>query len=251
MKKYFVLGFLCILVVSPVFAGGSSEQEDITKITVASDCTWPPMEYISEDKEIVGFDIDMLKAIEEEIGVQIEVKNTAWDGIFAGLANGNYDAVCSSVTITEERQKAMDFTEPYINAGQVLIVQKSTEGVTTLDDLEGKDVGAQIGTTGAIQIGEHEGTPLKTYDEIGLAVADLDNGRIAGVVCDSPIAANYALQNEKYSGSLKIVGEPFTEEYFGIAVKKGNDEVLDLLNQGIQKVKADGTLEELRVKWLQ
>ncbi len=251
MKKYLVLVLLSFLVVFSAAAMGGGEQGEITKITVASDCTWPPMEYINEDKEMVGFDIDMLKAIEEEIGVEIEVKNTAWDGIFAGLANGNYDAVCSSVTITEERQKSMDFTQPYINAGQVLIVQKETSGVTTLDDLADKEVGAQIGTTGAIQIGEHESAKLKTYDEIGLAVADLDNGRIAGVVCDSPIAANYALQNEKYSDSLKIVGEPFTEEYFGIAVKKGNEAVLELLNQGIKKVKAEGTLEELKAKWLQ
>ena len=91
---------------------------------------------------------------------------------------------------------------------------------------------------------------MKTYDELGLAVEDLANGRISGVVCDSPIAADYVLQNDNYKGSLKIVGTPFTEEYYGVAVKKGNKEVLDLINKGIQAVIDSGKADELKDKWL-
>ena len=149
-----------------------------------------------------------------------EFKNTAWDGIFAGLEAGQYD-VMSSVTITDERKKKMDFSVPYINAGQILVVQ-GRDGRQKLADLKGKNVGAQIGTTGAFEIEKVEGVELKTYDEIGLAFEDLVNGRIDGVVCDNPAAAQYALQKAEYKGKLKIVGEPFTEEYYGVAVKKGN-----------------------------
>ena len=247
MKKI-VAVLLILLSATALFAAG--QQENDNKIVIGSDCTWPPMEFITEDKEIVGFDIDMLYAMAEAGGFEIEVQNTAWDGIFAGLANGNYDAVCSSVTITEERQKTMDFTSPYINAGQVVIVAKDTNGVTTLADLKGKKVGAQIGTTGAIAVSEAGDITLKNYDELGLAVEDLANGNLDAVVGDSPIAADYVLGNDNYKSKLKIVGEPFTDEFYGIAVKKGNAEVLDKLNSALEAVIASGKRDELVNKWL-
>jgi polar amino acid transport system substrate-binding protein len=111
-------------------------------------------------------------------------------------------------------------------------------------------VGAQIGTTGAFEIEKVSGVTLKTYDELGFAIEDLVAGRIAGVVADTPIAADYALQNEEYKKRLKIVGEPFTEEYYGIAVKKGNEELLDKINAGLAAVKEAGTIEKLENKWL-
>ena len=113
----------------------------------------------------------------------------------------------------------MDFSEPYINAGQVLVVRKDSSAVK-LADLSGKSVGAQIGTTGAFEI-EKARITLKSYDELGFAMEDLVSGRIEGVVADAPTAAAFALQNEKYAAALKIVGEPFTDEYYGIAVRKG------------------------------
>jgi len=246
MIKKIILG---LLVVCVVFAAVSCKKES-EKITIATDATWPPMEFVNADKEIVGFDIDLMKAAAEAGGFEVEFQNTAWDGIFAGLANGQYDAVISSVTITDKRKETMDFSVPYINAGQVLIVQQSTSGVDELSDLAGQAVGAQIGTTGAMEIDKIDGVELKTYDELGLAIEDLSNGRIAGVVADTPIAADYVLQNETYSGSLKIVGEPFTDEYYGVAVKKGNTEVLETINKGLRKVLDEGVDEELKDKWL-
>jgi polar amino acid transport system substrate-binding protein len=239
-----------VLVVSVAFSFFGCKKKDDNKIVVATDATWPPMEFVNEDKEIVGFDIDLMNAIAKEGGFEVEFKNTAWDGIFAGLGNENYDAVISSVTITEERKKSMDFSEPYINAGQVLIVRKDTSGVTKLEDLKGKAAGAQIGTTGAMEIQKVDGVELKNYDELGLAIEDLANGRIEGVVADTPIAADYALQNDNYKDRLQIVGKPFTEEYYGIAVKKGNDEVLKKINDGLKKVLESGKDEELKDKWL-
>ncbi len=248
MKKTLVLIMVIFMVVLPFFTG--CQKKVTNNIVIATDATWPPMEMVDTNKNIVGFDIDFMSAVAEAAGFKVEFRNTAWDGIFAGLANSDYDAVISSVTITDDRKKTMDFSIPYINAGQVLIVPKSDNNSKILNDLTGKDVGAQIGTTGAFAIKDAKGVNLKTYDEIGLAVEDLANGRIAGVVCDSPIAADYVLQNEHYKGTLKIVGVPFTEEYYGVAVKKGNSEIVELMNKGIKSVIDSGKAEELKDKWL-
>lgn len=231
----------------------SCAKKEPTKITIATDATWPPMEMVDTSKNIVGFDIDLMNAAAKAGGFAVEFKNTAWDGIFAGLENGKYDAVMSSVTITDERKNTMDFSLPYINAGQILVVKSETEGVTKLDDLKGKTVGAQIGTTGAFEIDKvkvADKITEKTYDEIGLAFADLANGRIAGVVCDNPTAAQYALQNDTYKGKLKIVGDRFTEEFYGVAVKKGNAKVLDVINAGLKKVLDSKANKAIEDKWL-
>lgn len=253
MKRSLLALLVLSLVVPTLFAGGRREAStsDVRRLTVATDATWPPMEYIDENRQIVGFDIDLMRAAAKAAGFEVEFQNTAWDGIFAGLANGDYDAVISSVTITDERRGAMDFSVPYINAGQVLIVNQSAPAsVTTLADLRGQSVGAQIGTTGAFEVEKVTGVTLRTYDEIGLAVEDLANGRIAGVVADTPIAADFVLQNANYANRLKIVGEPFTEEFYGVAVRKGNTAVLEMINRGLRAVLNDGTAEALQDKWL-
>ena len=242
--------FLAIVAVFGVIAAVTSCASKPKKVVVATDATWPPMEYVDENKNLVGFDIDLINEVAKAANFQVEIKNTAWDGIFAGLAAGDYQVVASSVTITDERKQTMDFSDPYVNAGQVLVVRKDTTGVTTLADMVGKNVGAQIGTTGAIEIGKVEGVNLKTYDEVGLAFQDLVNGNIDGVVADSPIAANFALQNATYKDALMIVGQPFTDEYLGFAVKKGDTATLKLLNDGLAKVKSSGKLDELVAKWL-
>ncbi|MEN6499368.1 MAG: basic amino acid ABC transporter substrate-binding protein [Rectinema sp.] len=251
-KRWSVLtSVMLVAIVSFATIGLFSCAEKSTVITVATDATWPPMEYVDENKNIVGFDIDLVNEIAKAEGFEVEIKNTAWDGIFAGLAAGNYQVIASSVTITEERKATMDFSDPYVNAGQVLVVRKDTTGVTTLADMVGKKVGAQIGTTGAIEIGKVQGVELKTYDEVGLAFEDLVNGNIDGVVADSPIAANFALQNPTYKDKLMIAGEPFTDEWLGFAFKKGDTKTQKLFNDGLAKVKASGKLEELQKKWLQ
>jgi len=234
---------LTAVLAGPAFAGA------VREVSVATDATWPPMEMVDASKKIVGFDIDYLTAVAKEAGFTPAFKNTAWDGIFAGLAAGRYDVIASSVTITDERKKQYDFSDPYINVGQILVVPKA-EAAKTLAGLKGKKVGAQIGTTGAMEIKKTDGVELKTYDEIGLAFEDMAAGRIAGVVCDEPTAAHYALQRGEYKAKFKIVGATFTQESYGFVVKKGNQELVDLLNKGIKAVKAKGIDEQLRKKWL-
>lgn len=250
VRHLIVWSILVSILMLVLLPGTSAAQAKGKSITVATDATWPPMEMVDKSKKIVGFDIDFLNAVAKEAGLKVAFKNTAWDGIFAGLDTGKYDAIISSVTITEERKKAYDFSAPYINIGQILVVRRTEKNVATLADMKGKKAGAQIGTTGAFEIKKVPGVELKSYDEIGLAFEDMAAGRIEGVVCDEPTAANFALQRAEYKAKFKIVGEPFTDESYGIVVKKGNKELLDLLNQGIKAVQAKGLDKNLKAKWL-
>jgi polar amino acid transport system substrate-binding protein len=242
-----------LVLVSLLLGVVSCAKKEPAKIVIATDATFPPMEMVDTNKAIVGFDVDLMNAAAKAGGFVVEFKNTAWDGIFAGLADGKYDAVMSSVTITDERKKTMDFSMPYVNAGQIIVVRSDLNNVTTLADLKGKTVGAQIGTTGAFEIDkvkEADKITEKTYDEAGLAFADLANKRIDAVVIDTPVAANYALQAADYKGKLKMVGTAFTEEYYGVAVKKGNSKVLDVVNAGLKKVLDAGENKAIEDKWL-
>ncbi|GLI34895.1 basic amino acid ABC transporter substrate-binding protein [Desulforhabdus amnigena] len=241
MKRVLLTLIAAVMLTSSVWA---------KTIVVAQDATWPPMEFMNDQKEIIGFDTDYVRAVAKEAGFDVVFKNVAWDGIFAGLDAGQYDAVCSSVTITEERKNAMDFGIPYFKVRQALVVPKESTA-KTLEEMKGKTVGAQIGTTGYFAIKKIEGVTAKSYDEIGLAMEDLFSNRIDGVVCDDPVAAQYALQKAEYAAKLKIAAVLDTgDEYYGIAVKKGNKEVLDLINKGIAAVQAKGIDKELRAKWM-
>lgn len=241
MKKILCALFLALLLAQPALA---------KSVVVAQDATWPPMEYLDESKQIIGFDTDFMKAVAKEAGFEIQFKNVAWDGIFAGLETGQYDAVCSSVTITDERKNAMDFALPYFKVRQAMVVPKAVTA-KTVEEMKGKTLGAQIGTTGYFVIKKVEGVNAKSYDEIGLAMEDLFNGRIDGVVCDDPVAAQFALQKAEYAEKLKIAAVLETgDEFYGVAVKKGNKDLVDLLNKGIKAVQEKGIDKELRAKWL-
>ncbi len=247
MKKLGLISAVMVLAAGMLFAQGAREPGSYV---FATDATWPPMEFVDERGDIVGFDVDLIQALAEVEGITIELRNTAWDGIFAGLANRAYDGVISSVTITEDRKASMDFTEPYTNAGQVLIVRTDMPNVAVLDDLTGRRVGVQNGTTGDFVLDDYPGITRMAYDEIGFAVEDLLNRNVDGVVADSPIAADFVMNNPNYQGRLRIAGEPFTEEYLGIAVRKGNTELLAKLNSGLQKLRDSGVIAELENKWL-
>lgn len=227
----------------------TSTAESTITLKVASDTTFPPMEFIDENANITGFDIDLIKAVAEAAGAKVEVKTTAWDGIFAGLDNGSYDLIASSVTITDERKEKFDFSEPYVTVGQVVVVPVGDESTTGLAGLEGKRIGVQQGTTGDLTAQGVAGATVSAYPEIGLAFQDLINGNIDGIIIDSPVAADYAMRNIDIKGKCKIVGELLTSEPYGFVVKKDNAKVKDLLDKGIAALKANGKLEEIKAAW--
>lgn len=244
MKKIIAL-MLCLLACSWVFAGGASEDDGV--YVFAADATWPPFEFIDENGNLTGFEVELVPMIGEHVGVEMRVENIAWDTIFAGLANGQYDGVASGVTVTEERKQTMDFSMPIASQGQVVVVMTSSD-IQSADDLTGKSVGVQIGTTGDFALDDYD-VDRRQYDDIGLAIQDMINGNLDACVCDSIIASDFVLANENYAGMLRVAGEPFTDEEIAIAVKKGNTELLDLVNQGLQAMMDDGSFDALKAKW--
>jgi polar amino acid transport system substrate-binding protein len=242
MKKKAALLLLLVMVCSPsVWA---------RTLVVASDATWPPMEMMDSEKNISGFCPDLVHAIAKAGGFEVEIKNTAWDGIFAGLAAGKYDLIASSVSITEERKRAMIFSDPYFEVKQGVIIN-SNSGIRSEADLDGKTVGAQIGTTGYFSAKKIKGVTAKSYDEVGLAIEDLYNGRLDAVICDDAVAADYALQNPTYSEKLGLgfMIVPEKPEYLGFAARKGNKDVIELMNKGLKKVRESGEYDVIFNKW--
>lgn len=219
-------------------------------VIFAVDATYPPMEMVDAKKNIVGFGPELVAAIGKAAGFNPVLKNTAWDGIFAGLAAGKYDAIASSVSITDERKQTMDFSNPYFEVQQGVVIPK-TSTVKTLADLSGKKVASQMGTTGYFVCKKIKGAEAKPYDEIGLAVEDLYNGRVDAVIADAPVASNYALQHEQYSKKLTMafLVPAETPEYLGFAMNKGNKEIADLINKGLAAVKASGEYDKIYAKW--
>jgi polar amino acid transport system substrate-binding protein len=219
-----------------------------TTIRVATDATWPPFESVNDKtKEIEGFDIDLFKAIAEKQGLKLEFVNVGFDPLLAGMAQGTYDAAISSITITDDRKKDMLFSDPYYAAGQIVVVRKDNTTITGKDKLTGS-VGAQIGTTGAMEVEKVKTATLKTYDDIGLAFQDLINGQINAVVSDNWLALGYVAKNPN---ALKAAGPMFTSENYGIAVAKGKTDLLAKINAGLASVKAGGTIEQLSKKWIE
>jgi polar amino acid transport system substrate-binding protein len=219
-------------------------------VVFAVDATYPPMEMVDAGKNIVGFGPEIVAAIGKAAGFNPVIQNTAWDGIFAGLAAGKYDAIASSVSITDERKQSMDFSEPYFEVKQGVITAKGAT-VKTVADLKGKTIASQIGTTGFFVCQKIAGATVKSYDEIGLAVEDLYNGRLDAVIADDSVASNYALQDEKYSKKLALAFLIASDkpEYLGFAVNKGNKEIVDLINKGLAAIKANGEYDKIYAKW--
>jgi peptide/nickel transport system substrate-binding protein len=238
--------------VPPTEAPKPTEPPAAAKIVIASDASWPPMEFVDQSKNIVGFDMDLIAAIAKDQGFEYEIKNTAWDGIFAGLEGGAYDAILSSVTITDERKKTYDFSDPYFDANQAVVTVIDNTTIKSEADLAGKTLGAQIGTTGAIYVTDNlKETTLKEYDTPDLAMLDLMNGNIDGVIVDTPVAANYALQSDQFKGKAKIALEIVTNEVYGLTVQKGDPKgLLPIFNAGLANVKASGEYDKIRETWI-
>ena len=220
------------------------------KFIVASDCTWPPMEMLDANKQPEGFSTDYLRAMGKAAGFEVEVRNIAWDGIFGGVATGQYDIVASATTITEERKKQFDFSDPYYEVAQAVVLPTG-KSIKTLADLKGKKVGGQIGTTGVFVI-RKSGVPvdLKEYDDVGLAIQDMLGGRIDAVICDDPVAMYYANKKADTAGKLNLSYKTDEKEYYGFTVRKGRKDLVEKLNKGIKEVKASGVEAKLLQKWM-
>jgi len=219
-----------------------------TIIRIATDATFPPFEMVDEiSKELTGFDVDLMKAIAESAGFQYEFVNLPFDPMLAGVSECQYDLAIAAITITDERKAQFLFSDPYIDAGQIIIVKGDDNTITSKSDLSGKTIGAQLGTTGEIEAKAIEGITYKPYDTYDLAFLDLANGQIDAVIADYPTALGFIAQNPE---KLKTVGEKFTNESYGIAICKDRTDLLEKINPALQAVKNAGVIEDLAAKYL-
>lgn len=236
----FVLS-LVLFVSSAAFAG---------EIVVGTNAEFMPFEFTDDDNNIIGFDIDIINAVAKAEGLTVRMHNQSFDTLIEGLETNKIDAAISGMTITPTRQEKVDFSEPYYNAAQVIVVKESTPGYETIEDIIGKRVGVQLGTTGALMaegvMGE-ENPDLKQLRKYNMVFSDLKLGRTDAVVVDLPVAQAYLKQVD----GLRISSPPMSEEQYGIVIKKGNKELLDKMNTGLIKIRESGEYEQIMKKWFE
>lgn len=217
---------------------------------VGTDAAYAPFESQNEKGEIVGFDIDVVKAIAKEAGIEVKFINTPWEGIFNALVQGDRDLVVSSVTINDERKQTMDFSQPYFDAQQLIAV-KADSKVTRFDQLKKLKVGVQTGTTGDETVTKLLGknsTNIKRFESTPMALQELQAGGVDAVVADNGVVVHHVANNP--ASAFKTVSDTaFAPEQYGIAVKKGNAELLGKLNQGLAAIKANGTYDKIYTQY--
>jgi polar amino acid transport system substrate-binding protein len=218
------------------------------QILVGTEATYPPMEDIDEEGNPVGIDIDIAKEIAFDLGVKPEFRNFIFSELFDALLRGEVDMLISAITITPERAEKMAFSDPYFNAGQAIVttLDKVNE-IKGTQDLTGKKLGVQIGTTSLIEAQKYTDLELVIpFENNDLAKDELLKGAIDAIIIDYPAAIGMVFGEE----TLRIVGEPFTQEFYGIAVRKEEKVLLEEINKTIRRLKRENIIEEMEKKWL-
>lgn len=216
------------------------------KLVMATNAEFPPYEYHDGDA-IVGIDAEIAKAIADELGMELEIEDIAFDSIIPEIVSGKADMGLAGMTVTEDRMQSVDFSDTYAKASQKIIVTEDSE-IASPDDLKGVIVGVQLGTTGDIYVSdlEADGTTVERYSKGFEAVQALSQGKIDAVVIDGEPAKTFVAETE----GLKILEESFTDEEYAIAVKKGNTELLEKINGALKTLKDNGTLDEIVAKYI-
>src|SRR5699024_6869841 len=190
-----------------------------------TDATYAPMEYMDDNGEIVGINIEIVNALAEELGIEVEFKNIGWEPLFPAVDNGEVDFAVSSITITEEREESYDFTDPYYIANQLILVPEDSD-VTSFQDLEDKRVAVQINTTGHIVVKDLLGetsTNIVAAETMPLAISEMINGNAEAAVGDNSTVNEY-IKNNPDAAVKTVEDDSFEKEYYGLMVKKGNAE---------------------------
>ena len=216
------------------------------KLVMATNAEFPPYEFHDGDS-IVGIDAEIAKAIADELGMELEIEDIAFDSIIPEIVSGKADMGLAGMTVTEDRMQSVDFSDTYAKASQKIIVTEDSE-IASPDDLKGVIVGVQLGTTGDIYVSdlEADGTTVERYNKGVEAVQALSQGKIDAVVIDGEPAKTFVAETE----GLKILEESFTDEEYAIAVKKGNTELLEKINGALKTLKDNGTLDEIVAKYI-
>jgi polar amino acid transport system substrate-binding protein len=259
MKKLFVVFFILLAAGIAVtywwFNRSPSIMDDPViarikksgKLVVATDPTYPPMESVNTKGQIVGLDVDIAREIAKAIGVPLDIKKITWDATFPEVVNGDVDMMIASTTITPEREKIVLFSNPYFESGQVIVVRDTDESIHGPKDIAHKRVAAQKDSTGGTQAALYVDPKLISWFEINYdsSVSDLIAGRVDALIVDYP-AGEYLVQTTK---GLKLAGDPFTSEFYGILMKKGNTGLATFVNSVIKDIKTSGRFDQIKKQW--
>ena len=229
-------------------AASAAELTTVTpgKLTMSTNAAFPPYESTDDNGNFVGIDIDVAAAIAEKLGLELQVDDMDFDAALLAAQNGKSDLVMAGVTVTEDRQLVMDFSDSYATGIQSIIVKEDSD-VATPDDLADKMIGTQRGTTGYIYCSDDFGDDHVTpYDDGLTAVQALVNGQVDAVVIDNAPAKEFVAANP----GLKILETAYTEEDYAIGVAKGNTAMLDAINGALEELKNDGTLQAIIDKYI-
>ena len=237
--------------------GGTSNSNDKkvdsesglpTKVVVGTNAEFPPFEYIDDNGQPDGFDIALIKEIGNRAGFEVEIKNMDFDALLMSMSTGGIDMVIAGMTADEERKKQVDFSDGYFQSGQVMIVKKDNNEIKTFDDLSGKKVAVQQGTTGDLSVTEGDekcvvdGVEVKRMNKGADAVVDLINGGVEAVVIDALPAEQFV---NAHPDDIKVVVDDAVVEEYAIAMPKGQEALKEAVNKALAEVKEDGTLDKL------
>jgi len=252
LLNIFVAAALALLLI-----GGNVMAEDSLaqikgkgKMVVGLDDSFPPMGFRDQSGEIVGFDVDLAKEAAKRLGVEVEFKAVDWDGVILSLKNGMIDVIWNGLTITPEREESIDFSQPYLENSQSIVVEADSN-INTKEDLAGKVVGVQLGSS-AVSAVESEPEVLAAFEELrkfsnnSEALMDLQTGRVQAVVLDVIVGRYYISQRP---GQFKVLEEDFGGEKYGVGIRDGADSFRKALNDVLDEMIADGTAAEISKKW--
>ena len=237
------------LITSLFIAGCGSNTTNNDKVCrVGTDATYAPFGFKEKNTgKLDGFDIDIITAIAKEEGAEVDIQNLNFDALLPALQSNTLDIAISDMTISEERARSVDFSNPYYIAGSGLVVNTDNTNITSFKDLEGKRIGVSIGSTGAEIAGKIPNADVRQFNLIIDAFLELQNRGVDVVINDTPVNEFYVAN--KGRGIAKVVGEDYDAAPLGIAVKKGNTELLDKINSGLSKIKENGKYREIYKKW--
>ena len=227
-------------------AAGEVTTVNAGKLTMSTNAAFPPYEMTTDSGDFEGIDIEVAGAIAEKLGLELQVDDMDFDAALLAAQSGKSDIVMAGVTVTDERQKVMDFSDTYAEGIQSIIVPEDSD-IATADDLAGKIIGTQRGTTGYIYCTDDFGEDsVVAYDDGLTAVQALNNGQVDAVVIDNAPAKEFVAANP----GLKILDTAYAQEDYAIGVAKGNTELLNAINGALEELQADGTLQSIVDKYI-
>jgi ABC-type amino acid transport substrate-binding protein len=244
-----VLGSVAMFMASPISWASSLDDIKAKGVLVfATDATYPPFESVDKDGKIIGFDVDVGNEVARRLGLKAQFVNTAWDGIFMGLNANKYDVIISSVSITPQRQEAYDFSMPYKDSYQILVVKKEEKDNKAKDDLKGRKIGVQIGTTSEKEAKSVAGVgEVKSYNTFVEPFMELAFGRVEAVIVNGAVANTFV---QRYPDKFKITGEPFLYNKQGIVIRKGEKELKEAIDKVLKQMTDEGWITKLREKYM-